>query len=146
MFRGKYVELLNTAHRSGELCMTDADGVDDNRAFESLKASLQSHDWVVYTKAPFAGAANILAYLGRYSHKTAIANHRLVVFDGEQVRFRWRDYAHGNKRKVLIDSEETFSHWTRCLVVPTFGLCGREINALRAIQPRVAEVGIGLGE
>ena len=53
-------------------------------------------DPVVYTKAPFAGAANVLAYLGRYTHKTAIANHRLVDYDAEQVRFRWRDYAHGN--------------------------------------------------
>ena len=62
---------------------------------------------MVYTKAPFAGAANVLAYLGRYTHKTAIANHRLVDFDGEQVRFRWRDYAHGNKRKVMrLDAKE----------------------------------------
>ena len=52
-------------------------------------------------KAPFAGAANVVAYLGRYTHKTAIANHRLVDFDGEHVRFRWRDYACGNKVKVM---------------------------------------------
>ena len=45
------------------------------------------HDWVVYTKAPFAGAEHALAYLGRYTHKTAIGNHRLVDFDGEHVRF-----------------------------------------------------------
>ena len=108
VFRGKYVDFLSTAQRSGELCMPDADGVDDDRAFEYLKASLQSHDWVVYTKAPFAGAANVLAYLGRYTHKTAIANHRLVDFDGEQVRFRWRDYAHGNKSKVMRLNAEEF--------------------------------------
>ena len=59
------------------------------------------------TKAPFAGAANVVAYLGRYTHKSAIANHRLVDFDGEHVRFRWRDYAHGNKRKVMrLDAGE----------------------------------------
>ena len=52
-------------------------------------------------KAPFAGAANVVAYLGRYTHKTAIANHRIVDFDGEHVRFRWRDYACGNKVKVM---------------------------------------------
>ena len=64
-------------------------------------------DPVVYTKAPFAGAANVLAYLGRYTHKTAIANHRLVDYDAEQVRFRWRDYAHGNQRKVMrLDAGE----------------------------------------
>ena len=87
VFRGKYLDFLSTAHRSAELRMPDADGVDDHGAFEFLKASLQSRDWVVYTKAPFAGAANVVAYLGRYTHKTAIANHRLVDFDGEHVRF-----------------------------------------------------------
>ena len=80
---------------------------DDTRAFECLRTSLQSNDSVVYTKAPFAGAANVLAYLGRYTHKSAIANHRLVDFDAEQVRFRWRDYTHGNKRKVMrLDAGE----------------------------------------
>ena len=56
---------------------------------------------MVYTKPPFAGAAHVLAYLGRYTHKIAIANHRLVDFDGEHVRFRWRDYADGNRRKTM---------------------------------------------
>ena len=107
VFRGKYLDSLTAAHRSGELRMPGDDGLDDTRAFESLKTSLQSNDWVVYTKAPFAGAANVLAYLGRYTHKSAIANHRLVGFDAEQVRFRWRDYAHGNKRKVMrLDAGE----------------------------------------
>ena len=107
VFRGKYLESLTAAHRCGELRMPGDDGLDDTRAFESLKTSLQSNDWVVYTKAPFAGAANVVAYLGRYTHKTAIANHRLVDFDGEHVRFRWRDYAHGNKRKVMrLDAGE----------------------------------------
>ena len=87
--------------------MPGDNGANDTRAFECLKTSLQSNDWVVYTKAPFAGAANVLAYLGRYTHKSAIANHRLVDFDGERVRFRWRDYAHANKLKVMrLDAGE----------------------------------------
>ena len=107
VFRAKYLDFLTAAHRSGELRMPGDDGLDDTRAFESLKTSLQSNDWVVYTKAPFASAAHVLAYLGRYTHKTAFANHRLVDFDAEQVRFRWRDYAHGNKRKVMrLDAGE----------------------------------------
>ena len=107
VFRGKYLDALTDAHRCGELRMPGPDGLDDTGAFECLKTSLQSSDWVVYTKAPFAGAANVLAYLGRYSHKSAIANHRLVDFNGEQVRFRWRDYAHGNKIKVMcLDTDE----------------------------------------
>ena len=107
VFRGKYLDLLTDAHRSGELRMPGEEGPDDTRAFECLKGSLQSNAWVVYTKAPFAGAANVLAYLGRYTHKSAIANHRLVDFDGEHVQFRWRDYAHGNKVKVMtLDTGE----------------------------------------
>ena len=101
VFRGKYLDFLGTAQRAGELRMPDNDGLDDTHAFEFLTAALRSQDWIVYTKAPFAGAANVVAYLGRYTHKTAIANHRLVDFDGEQVRFRWRDYAHGNKVKIM---------------------------------------------
>ena len=105
--RGKYLDALTAAHRCGELRMPGDEDPDDTRAFDCLKASLQSNEWVVYTKAPFAGAANVLAYLGRYSHKSAIANHRLVDFNGEQVRFRWRDYAHGNKVKVMcLDTGE----------------------------------------
>ena len=101
VFRGKYLDFLGTAQRAGELRMPGDDGLDQTRAFECLTAALRSQEWVVYTKAPFAGAANVVAYLGRYTHKTAIANHRLVDFDGEHVRFRWRDYAHGNKVKIM---------------------------------------------
>ena len=101
VFRGKYLDFLGTAQRVGELRMPGSDDLDDTRAFEFLTAALRSQNWVVYTKAPFAGAANVVAYLGRYTHKTAIANHRLVDFDGEHVRFRWRDYAHGNKVKIM---------------------------------------------
>ena len=107
VFRGKYLDFLTAAYRSGELRMLGDDGLDDTRAFECLRTSLQSNDWVVYTKAPFAGAANVVAYPGRYTHKSAIANHRLVDFDAEHVRFRWRDYAHGNKLKVMrLDAGE----------------------------------------
>ena len=107
VFRGKYLDSLSAAHRRGELRMPGDDGLDDTFAFECLRTSLQSNAWVVYTKAPFAGAPNVLAYLGRYTHKSAIANHRLVDFDAEHVRFRWRDYAHGNKVKVMtLDAGE----------------------------------------
>ena len=98
VFRGKYLDFLAQAHHSGELRLPDT---DDANHFDCLLAALRSHDWVVYTKRPFANASKVLAYLGRYTHKVAIANHRLVDFDGEHVRFRWRDYAHGNRRKIM---------------------------------------------
>ena len=106
VFRGKYLDFLDAAHRDGELRLKAA-GVNGSHQFECLKTALRSHDWVVYSKAPFAGAGQVLAYLGRYTHKTAIGNHRLVGFDGEHVRFRWRDYADGNRVKVMrLDAKE----------------------------------------
>jgi hypothetical protein len=103
VFRGKYLDALVSARRAGELqsAGTHARGLDDPRTFECLLTRLRTHEWVVYSKPPFSGAANVLAYLGRYTHRVAIANHRLVDFDGEHVRFRWRDYAHGNKEKIM---------------------------------------------
>ena len=108
VFRGKYLDFLGAAYRDGELRLkAAADGGDDGHEFECLKTALRSHDWVVYSKAPFAGAKQVLAYLGRYTHKIAISNHRLVDFDGEHVRFRWRDYADSNKVKVMrLDADE----------------------------------------
>ena len=63
-------------------------------------------------------ACNVVAYLGRYTHKSAIANHRLVDFDGEHVRFRWRDYAHGNKLKAMTLDASEFIRRFRLHVLP----------------------------
>src|SRR5262249_34887876 len=55
----------------------------------------------------FGGPAHVLRYLGRYTHRMAISNHRLMAFDGDRVSFRWRDYAHGNKQRVMaLDAPE----------------------------------------
>jgi len=109
VFRGKYLDDLAQAYQRGELRLAGATAAwVDPGAFRLFLAKLKQHDWVVYAKPPFAGAKQVLAYLGRYTHRVAIANHRLVSFDGEQVRFRWRDYAHGNKVKVMTLSAEEF--------------------------------------
>jgi hypothetical protein len=64
-------------------------------------AGLRRVEWVVYSKRPFASPAAVLAYLGRYTHRVAIANSRLVALTADQVSFRWRDYRHHNKIKVM---------------------------------------------
>jgi hypothetical protein len=62
---------------------------------------------VVYSKRPFAGPQQVLDYLGRYTHRVAISNERIVTFDGQRVRFRWKDYADGGQRKTMdVDAEE----------------------------------------
>src|ERR1700693_4767332 len=64
-------------------------------------------EWVIYAKAPFRGPHHLLQYLARYTHRVAISNHRLIAFDGASVTFRWKDYAHGNKkRKMTISAYE----------------------------------------
>lgn len=109
VFRAKYLDALRHAHRCGELSCHGATPLLANPdAFDCLLTQLTQHDWVVYAKPPFAGAAQVLAYLGRYTHRVAIANHRLLDFDGQNVRFRWRDYAQGNKLKVMTLSGEEF--------------------------------------
>jgi len=56
---------------------------------------LHHHDWVVYAKPAFGGPLQVLRYLGRYTHRVAISNHRLLAFAQVRVTFRWKDYAHG---------------------------------------------------
>ena len=101
VFRGKYLDALKQAYRVGDLRLPGAQEREDTVAFDCLITRLREHDWVVYAKAPFANAAHALAYLGRYTHRVAIANHRLVSFDDDNVHFRWRDYAHGNQSKIM---------------------------------------------
>ena len=59
------------------------------------------HDWVVYSKRPFGGPEHALRYLGAYTHRVGISNSRLVALSDGQVTFRWRDSAHGNKKRVM---------------------------------------------
>ena len=62
---------------------------------------LWNAEWVVYAKRPFAGPAQVLDYVGRYTHRVAISNNRLVSMDDGKVRFRWKDYRDGNRQKTM---------------------------------------------
>jgi hypothetical protein len=77
-------------------------------AFSHFLWLLGQKDWVVYAKPPFGGAEHVLNYLARYTHRVAISNHRLVAFENHRVSFRWRDYAHGGKNKVMTVSADEF--------------------------------------
>jgi hypothetical protein len=72
----------------------------DPKQFAKLLRRLHLRRWVVYAKAPFGGPMQVLRYLGRYTHRVAISNHRLIAFDGD-VSFQWKDYAHGGTQKVM---------------------------------------------
>ena len=64
--------------------------------------------WVVYAKPPFAGPQQVLEYVGRYTHRVAISNNRLLDIDNGEVRFRWKDYRNGNRQKTMTLSADEF--------------------------------------
>jgi hypothetical protein len=76
--------------------------------FATFLRQLVRQDWVVYAKSPFGGAEHVLNYLARYTHRVAISNHRLEAFENGRVSFRWRDYAHGGKNKIMTVSADEF--------------------------------------
>jgi hypothetical protein len=69
--------------------------------FAAQLAAMRRIDWVVYAKKPFGGPAQVLAYLGRYTHRVAIANSRLIALDETHVAFTWKDYRDGGASKVM---------------------------------------------
>ena len=93
LFRRRYLEELNKAHRAGQLrFFGDEAGLADPATFAAWMKPLHQCEWVVYAKRPFAGPAAVLAYLSRYTHRVAISNQRLVALDERGVTFRWKDY------------------------------------------------------
>lgn len=103
IFRGKFLYHLNKAVQNGFLSQ------DDNVCqISSLIASLYQKDWYVYCKHPFKTTTSVLEYLGRYTHRIAISNHRIINCDNGQVTFKWRDYKDASKEKVMVLPAEEF--------------------------------------
>ena len=100
LFRRLFLEHLRAAF-DGLSFFGELASFADRAAFETHLAGLQDREWVVYAKRPFASPEQVLAYLGRYTHRVAIANSRLVALADGQVSFRWRDYRHHDKSKVM---------------------------------------------
>jgi Putative transposase/Transposase zinc-binding domain len=109
VFRGKFIAGLRSAfqhnqlHLSGDLAL-----LAQPKIFASWLRPLFRKDWVVYCKPPFGGPEYVLQYLGRYTHRVAISNHRLVALADGQVTFRWRDSAHNNEQKLMTLSLDEF--------------------------------------
>ena len=78
------------------------------KAFSAWLRTLYRHHWHVYSKRPFGDAEQAVRYLGRYTHRVAISNHRLVSLVDDQVTFRWRDSAHNNEQKLMTLSLDQF--------------------------------------
>jgi hypothetical protein len=111
VFRGKFLDGLQNLYEQKRLrfpapvaALASAEG------FGKLLVDLGCQGWVVYSKAPFAGPQKLLDYLGRYTHRVAISNHRLLSADDGQVRFHYRARAHGNQVKVATLAADEFLH------------------------------------
>jgi Putative transposase/Transposase zinc-binding domain len=108
VFRGKLVAGLREACQQGRLSFPGALApLTSDVAFRAFLRSLYRQRWVVYAKPPFGSPAHVLHYLARYTHRVAIANHRLVAVTDDTVSFRWKDYRHGSQIRMLtLDAQE----------------------------------------
>jgi Putative transposase len=118
VFKGKFMQGLQDAERAGVLAREPA--VDAAQRRERRKA-LQQHDWVVYAKTPLAGPAQVLDYLSRYTHRTAVSNERLVGIAGNNVLLRVRaDDGGGGQRVIAIDGEQFIGRFLQHVLPPGF--------------------------
>jgi Putative transposase len=91
VFRGKFVAGLRRALQKKLLtCTGSIQHLDKPKCFASFLRTLFRQDWVVYAKRAFGGPEQVIRYLGRYTHRVAISNHRLIAFDSDDVTFRWQ--------------------------------------------------------
>jgi hypothetical protein len=102
VFRGKFLALLKKAFRKGRLQFHGRLAeLGSKTEFHALLNQAYGREWVVYTKPPFAGPEQVLRYLSHYTHRVAISNHRIISMEEGCVTFRWKDYAHGNKKRKM---------------------------------------------
>ena len=109
LFRRLFLDQLHAAFEAGELgFFGDLAALAQPAVFARRLRELRRVEWVVYAKPPFGGPAQVLAYLGRYTHRVAIANSRLLSVTDDAVAFRWKDYRHHGKSKVMTLSADEF--------------------------------------
>jgi hypothetical protein len=138
VFKNKYME--------GFLKLLKA----ENKVIEpSVRETLYSKSWVVYAKQPFGGPAQVIEYLGRYTHKVAISNHRLVSIDDDKINFRYKDYADGSKQKVMtLEATEFLRRFCLHILPPGFrkiryyGFMANVNSALLQVQQK--EMGVAV--
>jgi hypothetical protein len=102
LFRRLFLEHLTHAYTAGQLQFAGAlASLHEPQAFAVYLAPLRQQEWCVYAKKPFGSAQRVLDYLGRYTHRVAISNNRLLSMDHDQIIFRWKDYRQHHKHKQM---------------------------------------------
>jgi Putative transposase/Transposase zinc-binding domain len=109
LFRRLFLEYLQEAFDSGKLRFFSLlEALQDPQTFTHYLDPVQKAEWVVYAKPPFAGPQQVVDYVGRYTHRVAISNHRIVDIEDGQVKFNWRDYRDNNQQKTMALSADEF--------------------------------------
>lgn len=109
VFRGKFLHHLKVLYKAGKLEFPGQIApLADSAAFGDMVKPLYEKEWVVYCKEPFKSPGHVIRYLGRYTHRIAISNQRIISTDNGQVAFRWRDYRDGSKEKIMTLRAEEF--------------------------------------
>jgi len=137
--RAKYLAGLQRAFGDGDLaCAGGTAPLANAGCFAALVTQLRAMPWVVYAKRPVAGPAEVLQYLGRYTHRIAISNARLVSHADGVVRFRWKDYADRGRTKVMALEVEEFLRRFLLHVLPCGFVRIRHFGLLANRQRRTA--------
>jgi hypothetical protein len=109
LFRRLFLTYLQAAFEAGKLrFFSSLAALRDPQVFRHHLDPVRNAKWVVYAKAPFAGPQQMVDYVGRYTHRVAISNHRIVDIENGQVKFNWRDYRDNNQQKIMTLSAEEF--------------------------------------
>jgi len=117
LFRRLMCQRLAAAHAQGKLQFFGENAaLHDAGTFRTFLTPLRRMEWVVYAKRPFAGPEQVLSYLARYTHRVAIANSRLVSFDGERVTFKWKDYRREGQSRYGVMTLDTHEFIRRFLL------------------------------
>ena len=143
-FRYRFLKALLVAFRKQQLHFSgDLAGLAEPAAFTRYLAPLWKRQWVVYAKQPFGSPQDVLDYLGRYTHRVAISNNRLVSLEQGQVAFHWKDSRHHHKRKLMTLPVHEFLRRFLLHVLPVgfqrirhYGFLGNRYRAVKLAQCR----------
>jgi len=122
LFRGKFLAAIKDAFEKGQLkCPEPLQWITHLRQLNDFLRPIYRKEWVVYAKAPFGGPEQVIQYLGRYTHRVAIANQRLLSLENDKIRFRYKDYADKNKSKIMeLDVMEFIRRFLMHILPPGF--------------------------
>jgi hypothetical protein len=144
LFRRLFLAQLQGAFDAGRLRFFNAlEPLQEPGAFARYLAPIRRVEWWVYAKPPFGGPQHVLEYLGRYTHRVAISNNRLIDFVDGKVSFRWKDYRHDSRKKVMCLDAQEFMRRFLLHVLPSgfqrirhYGLLANRYRAVKLARCR----------